>query len=132
MVEIQEIRGITEQVEGMGTIHSLFKQPFDTPGESPDMWYQVSIMSPAVDAILRTNDELEFGNVTEMRLDDLAKTVVADLCRPACEVARNIDGVGFYNNNNNNRALASTGAPSDDTFCDLNDTEYSAYASYNR
>lgn len=100
VVEMQEIRGITERVEGTRTIHNLSKQPSAAPGGPLDTWYQLSIMSPAIDVLLRPNEELEFGDVTELRLDDLAKTVVADLCRPACEVVRNIDGVGFYNNNN--------------------------------
>ena len=64
------------------------------------LWQEVSISCPKADHILEQNKTLELGEETSWTPEKLsAVDTLPSLYLPACEMIKQMDGVGFYNNN---------------------------------
>lgn len=72
------------------------------PGENaPDQlvsWYEVSISCPLISKALKINETLELGEEANWQPDEVS-VLAENLVRPACQMLKQMDGVGFYNNN---------------------------------
>jgi hypothetical protein len=102
-------------------------QMFDTPGDgciiwkavgcvAPDsslttqqgnrykwfyLWHEVSISCPKADEMFEQNNSVELGEETSWDSKKLSEIHAAQsLCLPACAMLKQMDGVGFYNDNN--------------------------------
>ena len=71
------------------------------PGcESVDFWHEVSISSVEVDKVMQQNLNLELGDEaawTPKQLSDLEG--MEAMCLPAFEMLKQMDGIGFWNEN---------------------------------
>lgn len=73
-----------------------------------NMWYEVSISSAQVDTLLRQNTALELGNEADWTTERLLQLDAARVMYlPACEMLKQMDGVGSYNNNGIGREMPS-------------------------
>lgn len=75
------------------------------------LWHEVSISCPKADHILEQNKTLELGEETSWTPEKLsAVDALPSLYLPACEMVKQMDGVGF--SNNNEMPIQATPAPS--------------------
>lgn len=64
------------------------------------LWHEVSISCPSADEIFEQNKTLELGEEASWTAERLSAVgAVSSLYRPACQMVKQMDGVGFYNNN---------------------------------
>ena len=61
-------------------------------------WYEVGITCPTIDQILQSNQSLSLGDEADWQPDDLSN-FAENIFRPACQMLKQMDGIGFYNNN---------------------------------
>jgi hypothetical protein len=74
------------------------QQQNDTEGLN--VWHEASISSAKIDELLKQNISLELGEEAEWSPEMLDKPDAADsIILPACEMLRQMDGVGMHNNN---------------------------------
>jgi len=88
----------------IGKTHTIYKAESNTtprPGcEKVDYWHEVRISSIEADKIFEENETLEFGDEASWTPEILStKHVAGTLCRPACEMLKQMDGIGFWNDN---------------------------------
>lgn len=75
------------------------------PTEKLGQWWEATISSPEADAAFEENKTLELGDEPTWTPDTLSKMHVASaLYLPACEMLKQMDGVGFLNRNGIERA----------------------------
>ncbi|KAF2967186.1 hypothetical protein GQX73_g6365 [Xylaria multiplex] len=71
--------------------------------KSPDMprcWYEASLKSDTFSNAFKQNEQLEFGDEVEWKSEELLKTgTVENLIRKAADMVKNMDGVGYWNDN---------------------------------
>ncbi|KAI1108856.1 hypothetical protein F5Y14DRAFT_434400 [Nemania sp. NC0429] len=66
----------------------------------PLVWYEAALRSDTFSAAFQQNEKLEVGGMTEWRGVELMKSgAVEELVRKAAEMVKNMDGVGFWNDN---------------------------------
>ena len=64
------------------------------------LWHEVNISCPKADKIFEENKTLALGEVASWTSETVATVdAVQSLCIPACEMLKQMDGIGFYNNN---------------------------------
>lgn len=68
------------------------------PGEFNESWYEVDITCPDIDEALENNELLSVGEEAAWNSEEIGK-LVDNIVRPACQMLRRMDGVGFYNDN---------------------------------
>lgn len=66
--------------------------------EALNSWYEVRITSPTIDQAIQENEQLQLGSEASWCPSDIAESV-KQLCYHACQMLKQMDGVGFYNNN---------------------------------
>jgi hypothetical protein len=65
------------------------------------LWYEAKITTNKADELLKENIDLEFGEEVSWTPKMLISTnIIEELVLPACEMIKQMDGVGFHNNNN--------------------------------
>lgn len=71
------------------------------PGcDGVNVWHEVSISSVEADSLYEQNKTLELGDETGWTLEDLSKIDAANaLLLPGCEMLKQMDGIGYYNDN---------------------------------
>lgn len=63
-------------------------------------WHEASISSTRADTLLRQNTALELGDEADWSLETLDDLDVSkDFYLPACEMLKQMDGVGIHNDN---------------------------------
>jgi hypothetical protein len=68
--------------------------------EKLDFWYEVSISSPLVDDALAQNKLLSLGDEADWTAERFSKMDIAEkTCLPACQMLKQMDGIGYYNDN---------------------------------
>jgi hypothetical protein len=69
-------------------------------GDSEARWFTASIESVRGKEILAQNADLELGDEAGWTPETFAKAdILGDLYIPACQMLKQIDGVGYHNNN---------------------------------
>lgn len=77
-----------------------FPQAHRNGSKNFNIWHEASISSAKVNEQLKQNATLELGEETEWSPDSLEQLGAAnDMCLPACEMLKQMDGVGIRNNN---------------------------------
>jgi hypothetical protein len=71
------------------------------PGrEGVDFWHEVSISSVEANKVIQQNRNLELGDEAAWTPEHLSKMNAAEaMYLPACEMLKQMDGIGFYNDN---------------------------------
>ncbi|KAH8674739.1 hypothetical protein BGZ60DRAFT_557090 [Tricladium varicosporioides] len=63
-------------------------------------WYEVNISSLTANQLFKQNETLELGNEAAWTIEDISKLNAAqDLYLPACEMLKQMDGIGYHNDN---------------------------------
>lgn len=63
-------------------------------------WFEVSISSKEMNRALQENEKLDLGEETQWKTEHMMeKCVGSELFAKACNVIKQIDGMGFYNDN---------------------------------
>ena len=103
ILHISEIHDLDVNSQS-GVTHTLYKAEPNLvfrPGcVKVDYWHEVSISS--IDAVkdFEENKTLEFGDEASWTPESLSGQNVAEaLLRPACEILKHIDGIGYWNDN---------------------------------
>ena len=64
------------------------------------LWHEVGISCPEADEMFDENKKIELGEEASWNPRKLAEiNALQSLYRPACEMLKQMDGVGFYNDN---------------------------------
>lgn len=72
----------------------------DTTSYKECSWFEASISSTKAEQYFEQNKALEIGEETTWRKQDFQNhDVLAALYRPACAMIRQMDGVGYFNDN---------------------------------
>jgi len=61
-------------------------------------WYETSISCPPIDSALKVSQTLEIGEEASWTSEEVSD-FVENLIRPACQMLKQMDGVGYYNDN---------------------------------
>lgn len=81
--------------------HTKILDPFQ--GQKYNMlylWHEASISCPEADEIFEQNKNIELGEEARWNSKDLTDIgAMQCLYQPACEMLKQMDGVGFYNDN---------------------------------
>ena len=68
--------------------------------EGLNVWHEVNISSAKVDELLKQNTSLGLGDEAEWSPEMLNELDAANsICLPACEMLKQMDGVGIHNDN---------------------------------
>ncbi|KAI0553314.1 hypothetical protein F4679DRAFT_571062 [Xylaria curta] len=79
----------------------------------PPVWYEAILKSDTLSKAFEQNETLELGNEVEWVSEDLLKSgSVEALIQKAADMVRNMDGVGYWNDNHQTDLLRSAGKPS--------------------
>lgn len=82
-----------------------YKRNDEHPG-MPLVWYETTLKSDTFSAAFKQNEELELGNEVKWTPEELLKRgVVEGLVRKAANMVKNMDGVGYWNDNHQQEAL---------------------------
>ena len=103
VLHISEIHDLDVNAQ-IGKNHTIYKAEPNTiarPGcEKVDYWHEVSISSTKATRDFEGNKTLLFGDETSWTPESLSKQDVAgSMYRPACEMLKQMDGIGFWNDN---------------------------------
>ncbi|KAI1755304.1 hypothetical protein F4782DRAFT_538779 [Xylaria castorea] len=78
----------------------------------PLMWYEAVLKSDTLSKAFEQNETLELGNEVEWMSEDLLKSgAVEALIRKAADMVKNMDGVGYWNENHQTSLLRNAGKP---------------------
>ncbi|KAI1364439.1 hypothetical protein F5Y08DRAFT_353590 [Xylaria arbuscula] len=78
---------------------------------APFCWYEASLKSHTVCTAFEQNEELEFGNEVKWASKDLIQSrAIEQLIKKAAAMIKNMDGVGFWNDNHQDVLLSRVGA----------------------
>jgi len=82
-------------------IFSAMPGPTDRrPWEKLNRWYEVAIISSEVDTLLEQNKSLELGDEAGWTVENLADIdAAATFFLPACQMLKQMDGIGCRNEN---------------------------------
>jgi hypothetical protein len=100
--EIQDLDVDDRKVPGtdLTVIRAIANKWERKPCVKLDSWYEVSISSTEVDDVFQQNEKLELGDEAGWTSQSLTNIGVAQaLFLPACEMLKQMDGVGSYNDN---------------------------------
>ncbi|KAI0867362.1 hypothetical protein GGS24DRAFT_515743 [Hypoxylon argillaceum] len=82
-----------------------YKRNDEHPG-MPLVWYETTLKSDTFSAAFKQNEELELGNEVKWTPEELLKRgVVEGLVRKAANMVKNMDGVGYWNDNHQQEVL---------------------------
>src|SRR5205814_1793291 len=109
IIQVEMLKRSYDEASGVYTV-----KRFDVPilEHFPTKWYEVSLVSPIAQQILGENEALEFGEQpswTEENFEERVQ-VFESMCRPACYMVKEMDGMGFYNDNGLDIGLATPGS----------------------
>jgi hypothetical protein len=63
-------------------------------------WHEVSVTCPKADEIFEQNKSVELGDEAPWTPEEFSNVdAIQSLYLPACEILKQVDGVGFYNDN---------------------------------
>jgi len=88
--------------EGLTYFKLLPGPPERKPCEKPGLgyWFEVSISSSQLDSLLEQNKTLELGEEAKWTPEGLSRLGFGQsICLRACEMLKQMDGIGQYNNN---------------------------------
>jgi len=88
--------------EGMTCFKLLPSPPERKPCEKPGLgyWFEVSISNPHLDSLLEQNEILELGEEAKWTPEGLSRLGFGkSIYLRACEMLKQMDGIGQYNNN---------------------------------
>jgi len=103
ILHIAEIHDLDVNAQ-VGETHTIYKAESNTvprPGcEKVDYWHEVSISSTDAIKNFEENMTLEFGDEASWTPESISKqNVAAAMYQPACEMLKQMDGIGFWNDN---------------------------------
>ncbi|KAI0449312.1 hypothetical protein F5B21DRAFT_518243 [Xylaria acuta] len=79
----------------------------------PLVWYEAVLKSDTLSKAFEQNENLELGNEVEWTSEDILKSgAVEALIRKAADMVKNMDGVGYWNDNRRTDLLRGVGKPS--------------------
>ncbi|KUJ11122.1 uncharacterized protein LY89DRAFT_237325 [Mollisia scopiformis] len=105
VLNVIEVQSLDVQCHEVPAKSSLLFDAAPGPENEPPVkrlryWWEASISSPRGDKILEENQSLELGDEPSWSAKDMEESDVASsLYAPACEMLRQMDGVGFENRN---------------------------------
>ncbi|TRX98697.1 hypothetical protein FHL15_000039 [Xylaria flabelliformis] len=78
----------------------------------PPVWYEAFLKSDNLSKAFEQNETLEFGDEVQWVSEELLKSgAVEALIQKAADMVRNMDGVGYWNDNHQTDLLRSVGKP---------------------
>lgn len=103
ILHISEIHDLDVNAQ-FGETHTIYKAEPNIvfrPGcEKVDYWHEVSISSIIAVNEFEENKILEFGDEASWTPESLSRQNVAEaMYRPACEMLKQMDGIGYWNDN---------------------------------
>ncbi|KAI1744061.1 hypothetical protein F4680DRAFT_469504 [Xylaria scruposa] len=79
----------------------------------PPVWYEAILKSDTLSKAFEQNETLELGDEAEWVSEDLLKSgAVESLIQKAADMVRNMDGVGYWNDNRQTDLIRNAGKPS--------------------
>jgi hypothetical protein len=69
------------------------------------LWHEVAISAPEITSLLQENIALELGEEASWNAEQLSAATLQSVVLPACEMVKQMDGVGFYNHNEINPSI---------------------------
>ncbi|KAI1133662.1 hypothetical protein F5Y10DRAFT_283931 [Nemania abortiva] len=98
------------RVEGTQHIQLKFaryKESDDRP-DTPLVWYEAALRSDTFSTAFQQNEKLEFGSEAKWTPEELYKSgAVDELVQKAADMVKNMDGVGYWNDNHQKELLRS-------------------------
>ncbi|KAI0106226.1 hypothetical protein GGR51DRAFT_571531 [Nemania sp. FL0031] len=83
-----------------------YKNNDECPGV-PLKWYEVSLRSATFSEAFQQNEKLELGDETKWTPELHKSGAVEELVRKAAQVVKNMDGIGYWNDNHQDELLRS-------------------------
>ncbi|KAJ8128814.1 hypothetical protein O1611_g4819 [Lasiodiplodia mahajangana] len=105
--EVLEMDRLT-RVEGRQHIHLKFVRYKNNDEDHgvPLKWYEVALRSDALSTAFQQNEKLELGDETKWTPEELHKSgAVEGLIRKATDMVKNMDGIGYWNDNHQGELL---------------------------